>query len=72
MTSMDTPAAQQAFDSLLVEQAASCLWFLRDVQSLSVEAPAAETVLSAIIRHGTRDAWHQANKLQAWRSLHTK
>ena len=72
LASMDISTAQQAFDALLVEQSASCLWFLRDFQRLSVEAPAAEIVLSSIVRHGTRDAWQKAKQLQAWRSLHTK
>ena len=72
LSSMNTSTAQQAFDLLVEEESNTCLWFLRDVQSLSVESTTAETVLSAIIRHGSRDAWQKAKRLQTWRLLHTK
>ena len=58
---MDATTAQQTFDALISEQSDTCLWFLRDAQSLSVESPTAETVLSAIIRHGNRDALQKPN-----------
>jgi hypothetical protein len=69
---MDLAAAQQAFDSLVAEHSDTCLWFIREHPQLSVEAPAAHVLLSAIVRHGTRDAWQKAKALQSWRSLHIK
>ncbi|MDY0146020.1 MAG: hypothetical protein RBS84_08565 [Kiritimatiellia bacterium] len=63
----DSTEAQREFSKLVEEQAACCLWFLQEPRKISVMDPAAETVLNAIIRHGTQPAWQQAKELQAWR-----
>ena len=64
---MDAAEAQQEFAKLVEEQAACCLWFMREPGRISVMDPAAETILNAIIRQGTHPAWQQAKELQAWR-----
>lgn len=69
---MDATNAHQAFAELVGGQTAACLWFMREPRKISVMDPAAETVLNAIIRHGTRAAWQQAKRLQTWRSRNIK
>lgn len=69
---LDATTARQEFAELVAGQATSCLWFMRDPQKISVVDPAADTVLKAIIGHGTRAAWQQAKRLQTWRSRNFK
>ena len=69
---MDATNARLAFAELVGSQTATCLWFMREPQKISVTDPAAETVLNAIVRHGTREAWRQAKRLQTWRSRNIK
>lgn len=69
---LDAATADREFSELIQGQAASCLWFMPESRTLSVMEPAAEQALDAIVRHGTRNAWQQAKRLQAWRSRHIK
>ena len=69
---MDEAAADREFSRLVRDQAAACCWFMPESRKMTLREPAAETVLEAIVRHGTRDAWQQAKKLQTWRSRHIK
>jgi len=69
---MDSAIARQEFSDLVESQAASCLWFIQEPLKISVMEPAAAMALNAIICHGTREAWQQAKRLQAWRSRNIK
>ena len=68
----DAMDARREFAELVAEQAAACLWFLREPGKITLADPAAETVLEAIVHHGNRAAWQRAKRLQAWRSRNLK
>lgn len=69
---MDAEKAHQEFSKLVADQAATCLWFMQAPQAITVLEPAAERVLKAIVRHGTRPAWQRAKALQIWRFQNIK
>lgn len=69
---MDAAKAHQEFSELVADQATTCLWFMQAPQTITVLEPAAEMVLKAIVRHGTRPAWQRAKALQTWRFLNIK
>lgn len=69
---LDAITAEQEFSKLIQGQAAACLWFMKEPLKISAREPAAEMALEAIVRHGTRAAWQQAKRLQAWRSVNIK